>query len=95
MEKRKLGYNISREDVFYPSFPITMREIWFKEADECKIIDKDITGMKNICRVLEEPCILGYSFSLNGEKSVTVIATISFIPVVHQLRGPKLISNWF
>ena len=35
-------------------------------------------GTNTLCRVLEEPCILSYSFSLNGDKSVTVFATRSF-----------------
>ena len=55
---------------------------------------KTINVEKLCCRVLEEPCILSCSFSLNGDKSVTVFATRSFKTSCLSTLGPKLISNW-
>src|SRR5438132_1609117 len=43
-----------------------------------------------LCRVLEEPCILSYSFSLNGDKSVTVFATRSFKTSCLSTLGPEV-----
>src|SRR5438445_4159298 len=43
-----------------------------------------------LCRVLEEPCILSYSFSLNGDKSVTVFATRSFKISCVSTSGPEV-----
>src|SRR5438132_11804575 len=43
-----------------------------------------------MCRVLDEPCILSYSFSLNGDKSVTVFATISFKTSCLSTSGPEV-----